>query len=42
MLEAKIQVRGRWEYAKKKYKTKGRQVIASERLDRREVGEEYI
>ena len=31
---AKIQIRGRWEYGKK-CKSKGRQVIASERLDRR-------
>ncbi len=37
---AKIQIRGRWEYSKK-CKSKGRQVIASERLDRKEVREEF-
>ncbi len=37
---AKIQIRERWEFAKK-CKSKGRQVIASERLERKEVREEY-
>ena len=38
---AKIRVRGRWEFCKK-CKTKGRKVIASERLDRKEIREEYV
>ncbi len=38
---AKIQIRDRWEYGKKKCKSKGRQVIASERLERKEAREEY-
>ncbi len=37
---AKIQIRDRWEYGKK-CKNNGRQVIATERLERKEVREEY-
>ncbi len=37
---AKIQIRDRWEYGKK-CKSKGRQVIASERLEKKKVREEY-
>ncbi len=37
---AKIQIRDIWEYSKK-CKSKRRQVIASERLDRKEVREEF-
>ncbi len=40
VVAAKIQTRDRWEYGKK-CKSKGRQVIASERLERKEVREEY-
>ena len=35
-----MQIGGSWEYGKK-CKSNGRQVIASERLDRKEVTEEY-
>ncbi len=34
---AKVQIRDRWEYCMKKCKSKGRQVIASERLKRKEA-----
>ncbi len=37
---AKLQIRDRWEYGKK-CKSEGRQVVASERLERKEVREEY-
>ncbi len=37
---AKIEIRSRWEY-RKKCKSKGRQVIASERLNRKEVIEKF-
>ncbi len=41
VVSAKLQIRDRWEFGKKKYKSKGRQVLASERLERKEVREEY-
>ena len=37
---AKIKVRDRWEYGERRGKATGRQVMASERLDRKAVKEE--
>ncbi len=42
VLLAKVQIRDRWEFGKKKCKSEGRQVIACERLERKKVREEYV